>query len=426
MENQMGLSKLALELAEKVRPVLVRVVPQKVLTRVKARMINRQARELEKQEIIPFEPSKYKNGINLIGSVRSDTGLGQSIRLLADIIEEIKCDYMVYNYFVPPGDSMTDTSYDYKISDNPEFNVNLIHVNPSELPLAYMDIGKQQWDYHYNIGYWLWELEDFPDEWLSSLHFVDEIWTSSEFVARSIRKCTDKPVHAMPYCVTAPVDESCTREHFGLPDDKFLYLMMFNSGSVMARKNPMSVLAAFKKAFPKEQEDVGLIIKMNSSAQSEKDMEQIKSALDGYDNIYFICETLSKAEVDSLIKCADVYVSLHRAEGFGLVMAEAMLLGTPVIATNWSANTEFMSEETSCMVDYRLVTLEEDIFPFKKGYRWAEADTDEAAGFMRRLYEDKAYYEEKRKVAAAYVREKLSMQCCRQRMKDRLDEIWRK
>lgn len=422
----MGLSKLALEWAEKVRPVLIRVVPQKVLTRVKAKMINKQAKELEKQEIIPFEPEKYKQGINLLGSVRSDTGLGQSIRLLADIIEEVGCDYMVYNYFVPPGDSMTDTSYDHKISDNPDFNVNLIHVNPSELPLAFMDIGKQQWDYRYNIGYWLWELEDFPSEWLSSLHFVDEIWTASEFVAKSIRKCTDKPVHAMPYCVTAPFDEKFTREYFGLPKDKFLYLMMFNSGSVMARKNPMSVLAAFKKAFPKEQKDVGLIIKMNASAQSKKDMEQIKSELDGYENIYFICETLSKQESDSLIKCADVYVSLHRAEGFGLVMAEAMLLGTPVIATNWSANTEFMSEESSCMVDYKMITLTEDILPFKKGYRWAEADTQQAADYMRRLYEDKDYYDKKKTLAASYVREKLSMERCKAKMQGRLNEIWRK
>jgi glycosyltransferase involved in cell wall biosynthesis len=121
-----------------------------------------------------------------------------------------------------------------------------------------------------------------------------------------------------------------------------------------------------------------------------------------------------------------VYVSLHRAEGFGLVMAEAMLLGTPVIATNWSANTEFMSEESSCMVDYKMITLTEDILPFKKGYRWAEADTQQAADYMRRLYEDKDYYDKKKTLAASYVREKLSMERCKAKMQGRLNEIWRK
>lgn len=419
----MSLSKIALDMAEKIRPVLVAVLPQKLLSDIKAKVISKGAKDLEKTEIEGFEPNKYPKGINLVGSIKSDTGLGQSMRLVADIIEHSEWDYTVYNYFVPPGGSMNNTDYDAKITDKFRYNVNLIHVNASEFPLAFMNIGKEQWDYRYNIGYWLWELEEFPKEWLPAFHLLDEVWTPSEFISNTLKKYTDKPVYTLPYSVTAPTDTAFDRKHFGLPEDKFLYLMMFDSGSGMIRKNPMGAIEAFKKAFPKDNKQVGLVIKLNATEQSEKDMEYIRSLLDGYDNIYFICTTLTKVEVNSLTACVDVFVSLHRAEGFGLVMAEAMLVGTPVIATNWSANTEFMSEDTACMVDYKMIELEKDIPPFKKGYHWADADTDMAAAYMKKLCEDCVFYADKKDKALKYIQEKVRMKRLTALMEDRLKQI---
>ena len=208
-----------------------------------------------------------------------------------------------------------------------------------------------------------------------------EIWTPSEFISEALRKKTDKPVRTMPYHVTAECDEICNRDFFGLPKEQFLFLMMYDSASVMERKNPLGVIEAFKRAFSTEERQVGLVIKMKSSSQEEEKF--LRGKLQGYKNVYFVKETLSKPQVGSLLKCVDVFVSLHRAEGFGLVMAEAMLLGTPVIATNWSANTEFMSNDIACMVDCELVELEKDYGPFKKGQRWAEPDIQQAARKFR-------------------------------------------
>ena len=215
----MGLSKIVLNAAEVVRPVLVKLLPAPLLSRIKAGIVQKTTDNLEQISIEPFDRSMYADGMNLIGSINSDTGLGQSMRLVADIAEAGGIDYTVYNYFVPPGDSMTDITYRSKITNTLPFNINLIHINASEFTRAFMDIGKEAWDHRYNIGYWLWELEEFPEEWMGNFHLVDEIWTPSEFISRTLRKYTDKPVNTIPYAVKAPTDERYDRKHFGLPEE---------------------------------------------------------------------------------------------------------------------------------------------------------------------------------------------------------------
>lgn len=419
----MSFSKFALNAADKLRPVLTKLIPAKVLSGVKARLVEKNTKSLDKVDIEPFNRARYPDGINLIGNIRGDNGLGQSMRLVADILTEASVDFAIHNFYVPPGGSMTNHTYDDKITENFPYNMNLIHVNASEFTIAYLQLGKGLWDGRYNIAYWLWELEDFPQEWLANIHLVDEIWTPAEFISNTLRKYTDKPVRTIPYPVTAPTEARYDRDYFGLPKDQFLFLMMFDSGSVMERKNPLGTIEAFKRAFGRENKKVGIVIKINEIEQREEDIRYIHSVLDGYDNIYIICKTLSKTEVNSLTKCVDVFVSLHRAEGFGLVLAEAMLVGTPAIATNWSANTEFMNSDVACMVDYKMIELEKDLPPFQKGYRWADADINQAAFYMKKLYEEPAFYEQIRQKAGAYVRKRLSMERAVGLVEKRLEEI---
>lgn len=419
----MGLSKLVLNVANIMRPVLTKVIPSKMLTSVKEKIVQKNTRNLNKVAIEPFTPDKYKMGVNLVGNIKGDNGLGQSTRLIADILEESNYDYTINNFFVPPGGSMTNETYSHKITQDSPYNINIIHVNASEFTVAYMQLGKKLWDYRYNIAYWLWELEDFPEEWIGNIHLADEIWTPAQFITNTLKKYTDKPVYTVPYCVTAPTSEKFDRKHFGLPEDKFLFLMMFDSGSVMERKNPLGTIEAFKRAFDKNNDKVGIVIKINELEQSVRDIDYIHSVLDGYENIYIINKTLTKVEVNSLTKCVDVFVSLHRAEGFGLVLAEAMLVGTPTIATNWSANTEFMNKDVACMVDYKMIEIEKDMPPFKKGYKWADADIDEAASFMKKLYEDQEFYEKIKKNAYDHIRTHLSMERSAELVNSRLLQI---
>lgn len=417
-----GISKLVLNVSGTLKPVLIKLLPLSLLRKMKRSMIANSYGKLEKLDILPYENGRYEHGVNLIGNICAESGLGQSCRLVASALDKTGFPLSIYKYEQLGAEGQGDHSWENRLSKELPYDVNLIHINPHELGLAFIQQDASVWNYRYNIGYWLWELEEFPDEWTPCFQCLDEIWAPSEFICNAIRKKTTLPVRCMPYHVDVSIGTIYEREHFGIPEDKFLYLMMYDQSSCMERKNPIGVLNAFKKAFDKQNQSVGLVIKINNPTPESRKL--IRSVLDGYTNVYLIEETLSRDEVNSLTKCVDVVVSLHRAEGFGLVLAEAMLLGTPTIATNWSSNTEFMNEDVACMVDYELTTIEKDMPPFKAGNRWADADLEQAAGYMRKLYEDREYYEVIRNNAKEYAEEKLGMEQAAGRMRERLKEIW--
>ncbi len=420
----MAVLESAMNCVNRAKPLLKKMVPAPVLRKSKRLLLGRITKEIRQLELRPFEKDAFPAGLNLIGPIDGATGLGQSFRLVERVIRELDIPYLIYNYEQNTRNRVSAEDYAEKIRGELVYSVNLWHVNPSDFAEAYAVMGKTSFDRRYNIAYWLWELEDFPDEWVPYINLLDEIWTPSEFISRAIRKKTDKPVYTIPYHVTAAADTGkYGREYFGLPQDRFLFLMMYDCQSISERKNPKGVIQAFRKAFPFDRADVGLVIKVNSA--DERELELIKKSTGGYENIYLITRNLERIEVNSLVADADVFVSLHRAEGFGLVLAEAMLNGVPVIATDWSANTEFMDSECACMVSCRLKELEKDYPPYKKGNRWADPSIEEAAEYMKRLAEDKAYCRQMAERAQAHSRNVLGMEKVKKLAGDRLLEILR-
>lgn len=383
------MQRLFLEIVQKLRPILMKVFPIEFLRSVKKGLIRHSTKQLSRYQIKPFHPAEGEYGVNLIGYVRGESGLGQSCRLVAGALEASGVPFGIYNYQQVSSIRNEDHAWDRKITQETPYCVNLFHITPYEVPLAFSSFPKRLWDGRYNIAFWLWELEEIPDEWKLSLQCFHEVWTPSEFASESIRRATDKPVRTMPYYVTAPTDPKLSRGRFGLPEGVFLFLCMYDCTSIMERKNPMGAVRAFKMAFSPHEAGVGLVIKLNNPA--EKDLRILREELAGYQNIWLLPEIYTKVEINSLIGLSDAVVSLHRAEGFGLVPAEAMLLGTPVIASDWSSTTEFMDEESACLVDCRLIPIEEDVGPYQKGQRWADPDLKQAAGYMRRLYEEPEY-----------------------------------
>lgn len=411
--------------ADRLKPVLKKLLPQRFLTGIKIKMLNHGYKSLAKKGKQPFAPDRKPDGINIIGLVKAQMGLGQSCRLLANTLEHSSIPYMLYNFELPSALMRSeDHSYDHKISKTLKYNINLIHINPDEMLLMYHRMSKDCWDYCYNIAFWLWELEEIPESWHKYFSMLDEIWTPSEFISRNLRKVTNLPVKTIPYWVTAQTSPVFDRGFFKLPENQFLFLTMYDSNSTMERKNPMGAVNAFKNAFSPLDTHVGLVLKINN-ARSE-DLEILHESLKEYSNVYYITETLEKIAVNSLIKCCDVFVSLHRAEGFGLVMAEAMLVGTPCIATNWSSNTEFMDKNVACMIDYTFTHLKKDCPPYKKGAVWAEPDILQASEYMKQLVDDKKFYKQISDKAYCYISNKLGMKQAVEKIEERLVQIYKK
>ncbi|WP_155834085.1 glycosyltransferase family 4 protein [Butyrivibrio sp. VCD2006] len=405
-----------------VREVLKQILPYTLREQIRSVIFNANYLRIKR---IKTDFGEYPDGINLIGHSRGDFGLGESCRLVAQTIKTSGIPFVINNCFQNKKAKETNLSFVKYEEDEPRYNVNLIHINPNEMVSFSLRSTRNMFDNRYQVAFWLWEVPEFPMHWVCQIKMFDEIWTPSEFVSESIRRVTDKPVFTVPYAMREPkVSLECDRNYFGLPRDKFLFLMSYDGLSNSERKNPEAVIAAYKEAYPEEQSGVGLIIKATHA--NEKEIKRLRNMLEGYRNVYILTESFSKEEFNSLIKDADVYVSLHRSEGFGLVMAEAMFLGTPVVATNWSANSEFMSEESCCMVPARIVEIETDMPPYHKGNHWADPDIHVAAGYIRRLYDDKAFYDYKKESAFFHIREMMKPERAADIFRERFAELTKK
>ena len=369
----------------------------------------------------PYLPGLFSMGVNLFGLFRAEMGLAQGAKFYAHALECGDIPHVLLNLDFLEWLAQNDHGYDGRLVQKPVYAVNVVHINPDQWREALYPFGLQAFDRHYNIGVWLWELETIPRQWLPILAYVDELWVPSEFVAKSLRRETDKPITVIPYGINVPCDEMVTRASLGLPENQFCVLVMYDSNSYASRKNPAAAIKAYARAFSETNAAAHLVIKVNNP--KKEDMEFFERELGHQAGYTLITERMEKPRLNALIRLCDVFVSLHRSEGFGLVMAEAMALGTPVVATNWSANTEFMTQETSCMVDYQLVPVRKQYQCGEASHRWAEADIEQAAGYLKRLFEDKVYYQEKAEAGRQWITTHFSPEESARKMRKRLQEI---
>ncbi|MEN1989123.1 glycosyltransferase [Paenibacillus hubeiensis] len=362
-------------------------------------------------------------GINLVGYARAEMGIGESCRIAARSITAVNIPFGIINFTGTNSARMNDNTWIHKELAEPKYNINLFHINAEQMFEIYSHYGNSIFTNRYNIGYWHWELPDFPDEWKESFNLVDEIWVPSTFVADSIASKSPVPVVKIPHSIEVSIQHMRDRTYFNLPSNAFLFLTMYDLKSFQERKNPKASIRSFQRAFSPDDLSVGLVVKVNGIGYAEKDREELHEIIGEYKNIYLIEETLTRNDTNALISVTNSYISLHRSEGFGLGLAEAMYLGKPVVGTGWSSNTDFMNHHNSCIVDYTLINLKQDYGPYKTSQFWAEPDVEHASQYMRKLYEDRNFYEQISLKGEVYIKEHYSPRAIGSLIQRRLDYI---
>jgi glycosyltransferase involved in cell wall biosynthesis len=294
----------------------------------------------------------------------------------------------------------------------------ILHFNPDHLRPTLTLMGRRRLRGKRIIGYWAWELPRIPDHWIESLDQVDEVWTPSRFVAEAVRPFTRKPVRVVPHPVALGRPGAPRRPHFGI-GDQFTVLSMFSFASSFPRKNPIAAVQAFRRAFG-DSADRLLILKVSDGAEAPDEMAELLAAIGGAPNIRIEERRLEEQERLDLIASADVLLSLHRSEGFGLVMAEAMLAGTLVIATGWSGNVDFMDESSALMVPAAMVEAWDGRGVYSYGECWAEPDVGAAAAHLSAAAADPARFDAMRRAARAMAESRLGVEAYRWIMWDAL------
>ncbi len=354
-----------------------------VIGRVKRRVAGALYRALA--PIAPARPSDGRGRPSVVGFFGAPSGIGESARLARAGLDRAGLG--------PTGGLDVAARFGQAIPELPPPAVLddgagplIVHANPPELPAVLTAIGRRRLARRWRVGYWVWELPRAPTEWSRTRGLVHEIWTPSEFSATALRATLPGvEVRVVPHPM-APTHGKSTRARFGLPADAFVALTLADPRSSLARKNPEGAIAAFARAFGA---DTGarLVVKLGPSDTDRRSVDRLRAGAAA--NVVFLDAPLDASGVADLVASCDVLLSLHRAEGFGLTLAEAMFAGKPTIATGWSGNMDFMPADAAVLLPYRSVPVV-DPSGLYVGGNWAEPDVEAATAALRGLRADPA------------------------------------
>ncbi|MEL7062093.1 MAG: glycosyltransferase family 4 protein, partial [Acidobacteriota bacterium] len=283
----------------------------------------------------------------------------------------------------------------------------------------------------YNVGLWLWELPDFPDALRGAFAPFHEIWTPSTFCADALSAKSPVPVRRVPLPVHVPpvakVEAAgrAARRRLELDDDVFVALYLFNYLSVFERKNPLAAVEAFRRAFGTDASK-RLILKTSQADYAPPAHARLLEAARDLPNVTILDAYLDREEIEGLLAACDVYLSLHRSEGYGLTVAEAMARGKVAVATPWSGVADFVDVNNGRPVRFALERLETDVGPYPAGSRWADPDVDDAARALRELATDVELRRQLGERARHDIEAHLSSDAVGRLLRQRVDEIVRR
>ena len=406
------------------RPSVIRVLRERgvrgLFVAVRRRLISES--EIEHSLLHIPEVSRDATGIDVLGFFTAEHGVGEAARIAVKTLRYIGVDTCTINYT----DTESRTNHFFLTDDESRHHTLLCSINADQLVIARQRLGNAFFENRYVIGQWFWELEEAPSWYEPAWPIVNELWAPTRFIESMLKKSA--PSHVRVRHVPLPIEQSkidtnYTRGHFNI-DGRYMFLFVFDLMSIMKRKNPLGLIEAYSKAFS-ESDGAQLVIKTMNGDKRSDDLTALLDAANHRSDITVIDSYLSHLETSTLISLADCYVSLHRSEGLGLTLSEAMSHGVPVIATNYSGNTDFMSERNSFLVAWDSVAVGDGAGGYSPTATWAEPRLSEAVEAMRFIFQNQL----EGRIRGAQGRNDVlggsSLEAAGAIMKSRLEEIWR-
>ena len=363
-------------------------------------------------------------GVNVIGLSEYSLGIGEDARMAKNTLD----------YLNIPSQSIRAP---IKCNSNKSTSTSIVPINTKKYPidlfcLPPVDMIRLNFEggedllnrKSYKIGAWPWELPYWPVQFEKITNFANEIWAQSEYVFNCFSKLRDIPVYRMPMVVDIGIPKKINRSYLKIKEDAFIFYTMFDGNSILSRKNPIATVLAFEAAFKnKRNANVSLVIKAMNINADNIEWRKIREIANSDSRIIIIDQHLEKSYLINLMSTFDAFISLHRSEGFGRVIAEAMLLGQPVITSNFSGNIDFCNHDTSYLVDGHLVGVGKNEYHFSEGQYWFEPDINIAAHQMIKVYENPSETLRISQNAKKYIQENYSIQSAGNFYKNRLSLI---
>lgn len=341
---------------------------------------------LIREQVRRCRPARADGPLTMIGAFELNIGIARAAQILCSSMEAaglpvypMDCSAVLRPMPGPPA----------RRSAAPALGTMVFCVNPPQMAPLLTHFGPRICRGKRLVGYWWWELDRLPRAWMRWAELMDEIWVSSRFIHDTfVRELPRKAIRYVPLCVPEPAPSAAARGDFGLQPHPFTVLVAFDLSSHWERKNPRGAVAAFRRAFP-DAAEAQLVLKVSGASQHPEHLETLRALTADMGNVRIIPDNLPEGDLAALIRSCDVLLSLHRAEGLGLFISEAMWLGTPVIATAWSGVLDMLSEDNALLVRCRPVPVRPSDYPsVMPGASWAEPDLEHAAECLRRLAAD--------------------------------------
>jgi glycosyltransferase involved in cell wall biosynthesis len=366
--------------------------------------------------------------VTLVGHPLAPIGMGENIRCahrawravhvparLLDVYQMHKSDKDLGAEFVP------------HITDRLSADVQIFHINGDEIAPATSHIEARTDRRGLRIVCPAWELTRYPDVWARQLEKFDEVWAQSRFTYETLSKAVKVPVIHMPESSEVHLTSFLGRRYFAIPERNFVFLFSFHFSSYIERKNPLAALRALEHFLAKRPDAVvTFVLKLSGTAAQPEAMAEFEERLKALgDHVLVIDRELSDNEIKNLMRCCDAFISLHRAEGYGHGLSEAMALGKPVIATGYSGNMDFTTDDNTLLVDYRLIPVPENAYPHWEDQQWADPDVEHAARHMVRLYDDPEFARAIGHRASLDQRREFGYRATGVRYRSRLEALWR-